>query len=158
MPQPTKKRGRPRTQPMECYVFEIGEWKPSYILSVNRQRDRTGAFYEHIDIEIQTLCIYPKKLAGRSAQFTLSGQRNCLTPTAYQRDPDWIPNCVGLLELPPTRGRFYTAVPHESLSALITPLIHRLFHFVLLFGPPLSRGASLCSSMQFEQTVDLEDY
>ncbi len=158
MPQSAKKRRKPRYEPVESYVFEIVRWEPSYGFSVDQNRDREGPYREHTILEIQTSCIYPKKLAGRATHFSLSGRRGCLVPPVYRHDPEWVPRCVGMLELPPSGGRFYTSVPHDSLPALITPLVHRLYRYILLFGPPLSRGKSLCFSMQLERTVDLEDY
>ena len=143
---------------MESYVFEIVRWEPTYSLSVDQSRDRTGPFSEHAIIEIYATCLLPRKLAGRTIQLSLAGRRDILSPPVYRHDPEWIPHCVGLLELRPSGGSFYASVPHDSLPFLLESLAHRMCRYVLLYGPPLSRGKSLCTSLELERSVDLEDY
>jgi hypothetical protein len=76
----------------------------------------------------------------------------------HQRDHDWRPRCVGLLDLPPANGRFYASIPHESMGMLLAALTTGHYRYVLLFGPALSRGKSLCQSIHFQRTVDLAEY
>ena len=158
MPRSIGKRRKPRYEPSEIYIFEIARWEPTYGLSVDPSRDRAGPYSEHAILEIQATCILPRKLAGRTAQFSLAGQRDFLSPPDYKHDPKWTPRCIGLLELPPSGGRFYALVPHDSLPMLMASLALRMCRYILLFGPPLSRGKSLCTSLQLERSVDLEDY
>jgi hypothetical protein len=148
----------PQAPPSETFVFEIGAWKPSYSLSVDRNKDRDGPYSEHVGIEIETSCVFPKKLSGRPLVFNIWGKRDCLSPQILQSNPDWVPNCVGLLALPPTSGRFYTALPNDSLGIVTTCLAHGLYRFIILYGPPLKWGKSPCSSMQWEQTFNPDDF
>lgn len=142
----------------ESFIFEIRGCAPTYILSVNSARYRDTALSEHLGVDIAAECIFPEKLAGRTAMITLAARRDSLTPEAFKEDSDWVPNCIGALELAPGRGRFYTDVPHESFGVLTTLLAQRLLRFVVLYGSPLKRGRSLCSSMQIEHAINLEDY
>jgi hypothetical protein len=142
----------------ESFIFEIVRWSPSYFFSVDSNKHRDGPYNEHAGIEIEATCIFPETLKGRSAQFEIAGSRDCLTPWSYKNDPDWVPRCVGELVLHPTRGRFYTSVPHDSLPFVLTAFAHDLFRYVLVYGPPLNRSKSLCSSFHLMQSVDLEEY
>lgn len=158
MPKASKRaRSKQAIQP-QYFIFEIGETQPTYILSVDHDRYRKSSYREHAGIEFQAVCVFPKKLAGRPVSFNLAGERGCLTPEAFQRDSSWKPRCVGSLEVKPDHGNFYTSVPHESLSFLATLFLHRDARFVVLYGEPLTRGKSLCSSVQLEKIVNLEDY
>lgn len=155
----TSKRVRTKRQTTPQYfIFEIAEWQPTYILSVNHDRYRDSAYREHAGIELQASCIFPRNLAGRVARFNIAGQRDCLMPEVFKRDSSWTPRCVGALELKPSQGHFYTSVPHESLPFLTTLFSHGAIRFVVLYGASMSRGRSLCSSFQLERAVNLEDY
>jgi hypothetical protein len=158
MPSTKTKKSEPRPETPECFIFEIGAWEPGYIFSVDSGKHRSAPYSEHVLLEIDATCVFPEKLAGREIRVSISGQRDCLNPFAYRQDKDWVPRCIGLLELPPAGGRFYTSVPHDSIAALTVSLAHRMYRYILLYGPPLGRSKSLCSSMQFERTVDFENY
>ena len=114
-----KKTRKPRVM-SEAYIFEIKEWQPNYILSVDRNKDRLGPYREHLSVELETECIYPQKLVGRSALFNLAGDRDFMMPPTYRRDPDWVPNCVGFLELPPspTQSRIFSPIGSNILRRL----------------------------------------
>ena len=142
----------------QYFIFEIGEMQPTYILSVDHDRYRKSSYREYAGIEFQAVCVFPNKLSGRSVSFNFAGERGCLTPEAFERDLSWKPRCVGALEIKPDRGHFYTNVPHESLTFLAALFLHREARFVILYGEPLTRGKSLCSSVQLEKMVNLEDY
>jgi hypothetical protein len=110
MPRITKRAGRQRPPLPQSFIFEIKEWEPGYILSVNHDKYRDTVYSEHTDLELKTECIFPSKLAGRSALFVIMSGRDCLVPEIFRRDPEWRPRCVGLLELHPSGGRFYMSV------------------------------------------------
>jgi hypothetical protein len=109
-------------------------------------------------VEIEASCAFPTRLAGRPLVFNFWGDRDHLSPPILQSNPDWIPNCVALLTLPPTGGRFYTALPTDSLGVVTMCLAHGFYRFIILYGPPLKWGKSLCSSMHWEQTFNPEDF
>lgn len=158
MPKASKRARSRQVMPPEYFIFEIGEMQPTYILSVDHDRYRENSYSEHTGIEFQAACMFPNKLAGRSVVFNLAGERGFLQPEAFKRDSSWKPRCVGALEIKPDRGMFYSAVPYESLPFLTTLFAHREVRYVVLYGEPMSRGKSLCVSMQLEKSVSLEDY
>lgn len=152
------KKQKPVRETAECYIFRIDAWKPGYIFSVDSSTHRAGPYSEHLGLEVDATCVFPGKLTGREVQISLAGRRDCLSPFAYQQDVEWVPRCIGALEFPPSGGKFYTSVPHDSVAALTVSLAHHMYRYILLYGPPLSRGRSLCFSMQFEKSVNLDDY
>ena len=79
-------------------------------------------------------------------------------PAIMNREPDWRPNCVGALALPPSGGDFYLTVPLENMAFLLTAFAQGMFRYISLWGPQLSRGKSLCTSVQLLPTIDLNDY
>jgi hypothetical protein len=144
--------------PSETFAFEINGWRPSYSLSVDRNKNRDGPYREHIGIEIETSCAFPIKFTGRPLVFNIWGRRDRLSPAILQSNRDWVPNCIGLLTHPPTNGRFYTALPNDSLSVLTMCLAHGLYRFIILDGPPLKWGKSPCSSMHWEKTFNPDNF
>ena len=158
MPKAIKRVRRGKEKSPQYFIFEIAELKPTYILAIDNDRYRESAYRESAGLEFKGTCVFPKPLSGRSADFYIAGRRDCLTPEAFKNDETWSPRCIGELELSPDRGHFYTCVPHESLSFLSSLFIGGVARFVLLHGAPMSRGRSLCASMQLVNAVDLEYY
>jgi hypothetical protein len=142
----------------EMYIFEIRTFAPSYSLSVNRMKFDHSPYREHVSVTFEGVCIHPKRMIGRVTRFDLVGDRSVFEPWEWRQDKDWRPNCVGLLELPPTGGRFYVAMPNDSLAWVAAALGQGAFNYVSLWGPALSRGKSLCQSVEFHQTIDLTEY
>jgi hypothetical protein len=149
---------RPRRPASEHFIFEISSFEHRYSVLVNPQGYEEPPYWEHSTIRIPTVCVFPAKLAGRDVLFDVAARRDFWTPYEWRKDPNWRPRCVGQLELPLAGGRFYSSIPQESMAAFLTAMTHGLFRFILLYGPPLTRGKSLCGSMSFERAVDLDEY
>jgi hypothetical protein len=150
---PRKVRKKP-VETYSLYIFEITDWEPAYHLSVNASKYDDGAFNEINLLQIETVCRYPEKLAGRSAHFDLYGRRGFMEPPEWQHDRNWRPPNVAHLELSPSGGRCYAPMPNESIGGLITALAHERIRYVSLHGKPLSRGRSLCWSIGFSRQED----
>jgi len=63
-----------------------------------------------------------------------------------------------MLELPPSGGRFYAAIPFESFPNLLTAMAHGLYRYIVPHGPALARGKSLFGSIHLIRSIDLDDY
>jgi hypothetical protein len=142
----------------ESYIFEITRFEPTYSLSVEHRKHHDGPYWEHADIAFDASCLFPAKVAGRTANFTLVAERDFWTPYQWQQDHDWRPLGVGMLELSPSHGRFYSHIPFDSMPGFVTAMAHGLYRYALLSGPPLKRGKSLCRSIHFSRMIDLDDY
>lgn len=152
---------RSRKQPVprsESFIFELGEFQSSYMLGVNPRQDEDEPWWEHFSVLINATCILLKKVAGRIARFDIVADRKMFVPNAGAREPNWRPLGVGLLELPPSGGRFYVSVPHDTMLAFLTAVSSGHFGYAVLSGEPLARGRSLCRSLHFERSIDLTDY
>lgn len=156
---PRRRSSRRKTPPeMESYIFELRSWQPKYLLAVDRDRYTESAHSEYAHLAFEGECVHPLVHAGRVAGFTLASRRDFMAPTHSKKDLDWKPNGLGVLELSKSRAEFYTGVPHETLVFLMNGLALNLFRYALVFGPPLKRGKSLCTTFEFLRDVNLEDY
>lgn len=158
MPRAKSRRRKSAAPEFQTYLFEVKEWEPTYSLSVNHDRREDKPYSEHVTIHFVAPCIFPLPLAGRLIDFHFFGERDHMRPLIFQRDPDWRPLCVGSLEFRPEQGNFYSSVPLENLPFILTAFAHGKFRFVSLWGPTLKRNKSLCTSMSFEQSVNLDEY
>lgn len=158
MAGPPKKTRKQPAPPIETFVFRIDAWEPEYSFAVNHSRLEVGPYWEHAGLTFSGTCIFPPKLAGRSATLRFVGDRELLQSRPPLEDRDWRPSGVGLLELPPIRGAFYARIPMDAVWGLIAAMSRAGFSYVLLNGPTLIRSKSLCTSFRFERTVDLEEY
>lgn len=158
MQKQSGKKRRAQFTEMQNFVFEIEAWKPEYSWSVNQDKFADAPYREYLTIDLHTNCIFPAKFAGRQVLFALLGDRCGFVPTAFQRDPEWRPRCVGLLSLRPGDAHFYVGVPLENFGLMVTAMAHGLFRFISVYGPPLRYGKSECSSITFLKSVNLADY
>lgn len=135
---------------MESFVFEIASCAPTYSLSVGYSAN-DGPYREFCQLTLSCRCVFPEKLSGIETEIVIMGDRNCLQPGCWKADPDWKPRCVGQLEVRASRGRFCTAVPHDSPPYLLLSISQGDVRMIQLWGPSLYRGKSLCASMRFER-------
>ena len=140
------------------YVLEISSFEPTHRLSLNPRDYDEKPWWEHVALEITTICRLPEKVAGRPIRFELVADREFWTPYEWRKDHGWRPRTVGLLELSPTMGRFYASIPHDSMVTFMTAMAHELYRYILLYGPPLLRGKSLCTSLDFRRTINFDDH
>jgi len=151
---PRKKQRKGQQGEHRLLMFEIKEWEPSYSFSLNRQKYAETDYSEYAELHLKTVCVYPDKFAGRSASMDISSRRGLLNPFDPRRDPRDKPTEIGLLELPPSGGRFYGGVPHETMSFLLSGLVAERFRYVTLSGNSLPRSAFFCTEFGFQRTSD----
>jgi hypothetical protein len=154
---PRKSHKRPALT-YEHFIFELGEWEPSYSVGVNHSKLNDDPYSEHVSIELRASCIFPAKLVGRAVVVRLWGDRQFLAPKIREYDKGWMPRCIGVLDMRPQRSEFNTSLPHDALWGLIATLPSGRLRYLLLYGYSLKRGQSLCQSIDFQQSVNLDDY
>lgn len=152
------KIGRQPLRMVETFIFSIDEFELRYALSVNHRKHTDEAYWEHVEIGLTARCTLPAKVAGRGVEFTLVGQRDFLEPYEWLQDSNWRAGGIGVLELNPDRGRFYAAIPHDSVAHVSSSISTGQFRFIILDGQRLVRGKSLCQSIGFRHDVNLDDY
>jgi hypothetical protein len=141
---------------MESFVFEIVDCAPIYSLSVAFSA-KEGPYSEFAHLTLSCRCVFPKKLSGVETEIVVIGDRDCLEPECWKADPRWKPRCIGQLEVRASRGRFNAGVPHESLVFLLVSIRQGDVRMIHLWGPPLYRGKSLCSSIRFAREFNEDD-
>src|SRR5689334_4849950 len=102
-----KAKGKIRKKEYEHFVFTIKTWEPDYSFSINQSSDSPDNYSEYIEIELETICIEPKKCAGAATHFILSSRRHCFPNDvklpAQEKRKRWI----GELRLSPKEGSYY---------------------------------------------------
>ena len=151
---PRKKPRKKRTPDHQFLIFEIKAWEPSYSFSVNRSGDDESDFSEYAELHLDTVCVYPDPFVGRTAKMIASSRRGLFNPPNPRRDPNEKPNNVGLLDLPPSGGSFYTGVPNDSLPFIMAAIAGGHFRYLMLSGPSLKRSHSLPTQIHFARTDD----
>jgi hypothetical protein len=146
---PRKKSCGRKPAPLEAFLFEIKSWKPEYTFSRNGSDDDDNPYSEHLELFFETVCVEPEKLAGRKVSLLLSSRRDYLDPPSRRNGQDGKPKSIRHFHIPPSGGGFYTGVPHESMSFLMTALIHGQFRHAMLSGPPLYRGQTSPTALHF---------
>jgi hypothetical protein len=158
VPKKAKKRVKRRQLEMESYVFSIKEWKHDYSWSINLDKYRQSPYREHLAIDLDAECVFPQALTGRTVRFALMAERSALRPAVFENDPEWIPRCVGYLEMKPSGGHFYMSFPHDSFVPVLNSLSQGRFRYIDVYGPKRSRSGSYCSSFRLMSSFDPEDY
>jgi len=153
-----KKPGRPRQPEPSSFLFEIKDWEPSYILSINHDRFFGGPYREYMHIDFDALCLRPVKYQGQIIRFTFAGERDRLELEISKRNSDWRPICIGSLELQKEGGAFYASVPHDSMGFLMDAIARGMLRFVHLWGGQLKRGKCLNTSLTMMKSVNPDDY
>lgn len=120
---------------MESFVFEIVDCAPSYSLSIGFSAN-DGPYREFAHLTLSCLCVFPKKLSGVETEIVVIGDRVCLEPECWKAGPTWKPRCIGQFEVRASRGRFYTAVPQDSLAFLLVSIRQGDIRMIHLWGRP----------------------
>ena len=142
----------------QTYVFEITDWEPGYILSLNVGKYDDQLYWEHLSARISAKCIFPTKYAGLLAGFHLFTDRNMLNPEILKFEKEWKPLCVGSLRVEAAEMHYEAAIPHDLMPSLLAMLASEHSHHLLLHGTPIHRRKSLCRSFEIQRTVNLDDY
>jgi hypothetical protein len=151
-----RKPGARKAVAMESFVFEIVNSAPTYSLNVAFSANE-GPYREFAHLTLSCRCVFPKQLSGIETKVIVIGDRDCLEPECWKADPRWRPRCVGQLEVRASRGRFYAGIPYDSLTFLLLSIRQGDVRMIYLWGPPLYRGKSLCTSIRFERDFNEDD-
>lgn len=153
-----KSRKQKPQEVTQAYIFEIADWEPAYHLSVNHDKRDKDLYWEHASVKITAKCIFPERFVGKITKIDLAGDRSLLHPFVLSYEKEWRPLCVGALSVKPEGAEFYAFVPYDAIFGVVSMLTANRWRYVLLHGPEVRRGKSLCQSIYFERTVSLEDY
>ena len=142
----------------QTYIFEIVDWEPSYLLSLNSGKHDDRLYWESLGVRISAKCVFPTKYAGLPSEIHLFGDRNMLNPEILKYDKEWKPRCVGSLRVEAAEMHYDAALPHDLMPSLLAMLRAERSRYVLLHGETVRRGKSLCRSFEIQRAVNLDDY
>ncbi|WP_270373641.1 hypothetical protein [Marinicauda sp. Alg238-R41] len=149
-----RKTQKARREP-EHYVFAIEEPETTYSFSINQIDRMPGLFWEYPSLTFTGRCVFPERLVGETITARLIGSTERLDDSRHA--PGWKPPGIGMLELSKRRGDFYAHVPMHSFWGMSATVTDRKNRFLLLYGPRLYRGQSMCTSMEITNRFDPEE-
>jgi len=142
----------------QTYIFEITDWEPGYLLSLNGGKHDDQLYWEHLSARITAKCVFPTKYAGLPTKIHLFADRNMLNPEILKYEKEWKPLCVGSLRVEAAEVHYDAAIPYDIMPSLLAMLATERGRYVLLHGASVRRGKSLCQSFEIQRTVNLDDY
>lgn len=153
--RPRKKKAE---ESYQTYIFEITDWEPGYLLSLNAGKHDDQLYWESLSVRISAKCVFPAKYAGLPTAIHLFADRAMLNPEILKYDKEWKPRCVGSLRVEAAEVHYDAALPHDFMPSLLAMLASERSRYVLLHGETVRRGKSLCRSFEIQRTVNLDDY
>lgn len=142
----------------EYFIFEIGNWRPTFSIGVDYDKCCSSPFREHAGIELEAVAVFPARVVGRTVTVSIMGERDWFMPASFRLDPKWKPLGIASLEFTLEDGHLYASVPHESLPFLASCIAHQGFRFVSAWGPPLKRNRSVSLEFRLMNSFDPEEY
>jgi hypothetical protein len=151
------KRGRLREE-YSSYPVEVIDWEISYSLSLpgNKKLEPTP-FWEHLSLKIDGNILHPQKLAGKSINLHIIGDRRDTDVMEHPDKYDFEPNRVGTLTARGDKIDYLGSIPFDAFSILATLLSAGKIRIVNLHGKVLYRGNASITSISFNRDFDPED-
>src|ERR1700722_6776545 len=106
-----KPRKKKPIETYQTYIFEITDWEPGYLLSLNAAKHDDQLYWESLSARISAKCVFPAKYAGLPTGIHLFADRNMLNPEILKYDKEWKPRCVGSLRVEAAEVYYDAALP-----------------------------------------------
>jgi len=139
----------------ENFVIEIKGWKPSYSIGLNvEMRLGEGHYFEHNFLELSGTFIEPPKLAGRSVNVSLSGDR--VMSQAVMSDKVYSHEVRGIGYVN-SRGNYsscYLKLPYDAIPVVTTLLALGHCKYLGMIGEKLRYGSAVIRNVQFEEALE----
>jgi hypothetical protein len=154
-----KSKGKsPKTESCS-YCIEILDWEFPYSISINGARHLfDGLFLEGKRLELKGRVLFPKKLADKTIDITISGNRKLAHaiehPEEYEKEPD----AVGDLKIRGKERSFYGFVPLDVLNTIVLALQAEKIRYLVLLGQPLRYGKADIRAIDFNKDYIPEDW
>jgi hypothetical protein len=156
---PKAKRTRAKAPDYWSYIFEIEDWEPSYMFSINDDsRFGRGPYWEHLGIDVTGTFIYPERAKGRRTTFTIGGDREIEESFGPSYQARYEPRGVASLTMRGSDTYIHASVAHDALPFISAMIAAARIKFLLFHGESLYRGKATITSMHFQRSVDLADY
>lgn len=152
-------RGKKRTTSEITYFIEVIEWELPYSYSVNRHKVVEGPIWEHVSLTIKGKFLKPVKLAEKTIDFNLIGDRRLAEALRdiEKFNPQWEPSFVGTLNVRGAYREYIGSLPFDILPQLAFLLHAGGIKYVTLSGTQLHYGSAEISSIRFDKELSPED-
>lgn len=156
---PKRMRARVQAPDYWSYIFEIEDWEPSYLLSINDDsRFWRGPYWEHLGLELTGTFVHPERAKGRKTTFTVRGDREIEGSLVRPDEPRQKPRGVASITMRGDHTEVYVSAPQDSVRCIANMLACSRFRFLVLHGEALYRGKATITSMHFARNVNLDEY
>lgn len=152
------KRARAKAPDYWSYIFEIEDWEPSYMLSVNDSKFSRGPYWEHLGLDLTGTFVHPERAKGRRTTFTLRGDREIEGSFAEPAQHRHKPHGVAFVTMRGDHTEVLTSMPQDSLRCVAAMLASERIRFLILHGEALYRSKATINSMHFKRDVNLDEY
>lgn len=155
-----RKNQQARREEYSTYIVEVVEWGPSYLFSLNKEQFLdVGPYKEYFSFEGRGKVTYPPKLAEKSVELSISGDRQMIDrlqrPEKFSSEK---PLAVGSVFIRGDQSQIFLSLPFDSMSFVGSLFQAGIFKYMVLYGEPLRYGKAMITSFHFEVGVNLEDY
>ena len=155
---PRAKRARAKAPDYWSYIFEIEDWEPSYMLSVNDSKFSRGPYWEHLGLDLTGTFVHPEKAKGRKTTFTLRGDREIEGSFTQPDQTHHKPRGVAFVTMRGDHTEVYASAPQDSLRCLAAMLASARIRFLIFHGEALYRSKATITSMHLKRSVNLDEY
>lgn len=156
---PRRKGARAKARDYWSYIFEIEDWEPSYMFSINHDsRFGRGPYWEHLGLELTGTFVHPEKAMGRKTTFTVRGDRELEESFGRSERVEHQPRGVAFVTMRGDYTEVLASMPQDSLRCVAAMLACDRFRYLLLHGEALYRSKATITSLSFKRTVDLDEY
>lgn len=141
------------------YIVEVADWETSYSFTVNRDdRFYSGAYGEHLHLEIKGVLRYPFKFDGKDIRILLLGDRKITEILAEEKYLDPQPRSIGGLTIRGEHRDFSAFIPFDTLPVISSLLQAKQVRFISLSGTALFRGSASINWINFMRDFDPEEW
>jgi len=156
----SSKRKKRETRREVTYCIEILEWDLPYSYSLNINKEIIyGPIWEHMGLEIKGKLIHPEKLAEKTVDVNLLGDRRVVPVLEKPQDfREWEPKCVGTLTVRGASREYLGSLPFDMLSQLAFLIHAGKIKYLIMSGKQLQYGSAEIRSVHFSKEFKVGDW
>jgi len=141
------------------YIIEVADWETSYSFTVNRDnRFYSGAYREHLHLEVKGILRYPFKFDGKDIQVTLLGDRKLTSNLAGEEYLEPQPLSVGHITIRGQHRDYIGSLPFDTVPLVSSLLQAKQIRFLSMSGKALFRGSASINYLHFMRDFDPEEW
>lgn len=125
---------------------------------MGNERFDSGAFGEHLHIELTAACLRPRKFEGRQTRFVFIGSREVIAETQQRRGAERRPASVGHLTFRGQQSEYLGTLPYDAATTLPLVMLAGGYRFIYLSGAAVYRGSASITSSSFYRDFDPNDF